>query len=174
METKMFRRVCLSRARPARTIWGRWSSSTMRRDCAAGVSMIRWKVPVAGGAIVAVVALTGFYLSPATGAVGGAGPLKNSEPKIPGRDLSKRHQTYRPDNYDCEGAVFAKPGVEFRRFPQPHNFHITNRKVVRLARVCNAGTCSTQLRTVWEPTRSVNPLAPFFPPFTHFVLLLRE
>jgi hypothetical protein len=141
---------------------------------------------VAGGAILAVVALTGFYLSPANGAVGGAGPLKNpatgvgsctlknSEPKLPARDLSKRHQTYRPDNYDCEGAVFAKPRVEFRRFPQPHNFHITNRKVVRLARVCNAGTCSTQLRTVWEPTRSVNPLAPFFPPFTHFVLLLRE
>jgi len=63
--------------------------------------MIRWKVPVAGGAILAVVALTGFYLSPANGAVGGAGPLKNpatgvgsctlknSEPKL---NLPKRRR----------------------------------------------------------------------------------
>jgi hypothetical protein len=42
--------------------------------------------------------------------------------------LSKRHQTYRPDNYDCDGAEFAKPGLEFQRFPRPHNFHITNRR----------------------------------------------
>src|SRR5215467_15999937 len=88
--------------------------------------------------------------------------------------LKKRMQTYRPDNYDCDGAEFAKPGVQFRRFPQPHDFHITNRKVVRLARVCSAGTCNTQMQTVREPTQSINPLAPYFPPFTHFVLLLRE
>jgi PKD repeat protein len=30
------------------------------------------------------------------------------------------------------------------------------------------------MQTVWEPTTRINPLAPYFPPFTHFVLLLRE
>ena len=153
--------------------------------------MIRWKTKLAGGAVVAVISLAGFCLSPANGAVSGVGQLKNpatgvgsctlknSEPKLnlpnPAKlPLSKRHQTYRPDNYDCDGAEFAKPGVEFRRFPQLHDFHITNRKAVRLEQVCQAGTCSTQLRTVWEPTQASNPLAPYFPPFTHFVLLLRE
>jgi PKD repeat protein len=148
--------------------------------------MIRWKAPLAGGAIVAVVSLTGFYLSPANGAVGGAAQqkgaaagvdscsLKNSHPKIGGAELRKRIQTYRPDDYDCDGAVFAKPGVQFRRFPQPHNFHITNRKVQRLVKMCKAGTCNTQLQSMQEPTRAINPLAPYFPPFTHFVLLLRE
>src|SRR5438067_2192287 len=29
-------------------------------------------------------------------------------------------------------------------------------------------------RPVLSPTHAVNPLAPYFPPFTHFVLLLRE
>jgi PKD repeat protein len=153
--------------------------------------MIRLKAQLTGGAVIALVSLAGFCLSPANGAVGGVTParnpatgvgsctLKNPEPKLPARNapdlpLSKRHQTYRPDNYDCDGAVFAKPGVQFRRFPQPHNFHITNRKVVRLARVCSAGTCSIQPQTLLQPTQAVNPLAPFFPPFTHFVLLLRE
>ncbi len=148
--------------------------------------MSRWKARVAGGAVVAVVSVAGFYLSPASGAVGGAGPvkgaaagvgsctLKNSHPKIGGAELRKRIQTYVPDNYDCDGAVFAKPGVQFRRFPQPHDFHITNRKVERLAEVCHAGTCNTQLQATQEPTRPVNPLAPYFPPFTHFVLILRE
>src|SRR5579859_6334314 len=152
--------------------------------------MISWKARMAGGATVAVVSLAGFCLSPANGAVGvgqarhpatgvGSCTLKNPHPKLSGPSparlpLSKRHQTYRPDNYDCEGAVFAKPGVEFRRFPQPRDFRITNRKVVRLVRACQAGTCTLQARTVWEPTQPVNPLAPYFPPFTHFVLLLRE
>ena len=107
------------------------------------------------------------------GAAAGVGSctLKNSHPKIGGAELRKRIQTYVPDNYDCDGAVFAKPGVQFRRFPQPHDFHITNRKVERLAEVCNAGTCNTQLQATQEPTRPVNPLAPYFPPFTHFVLI---
>ena len=153
--------------------------------------MIRWKPQLMVGAAVAVLSLAGFYLSPASGAVAGAThppnpatgvgscTLKNSEPKLRLRNPTKlpvdqRKQTYRPDNYDCNGAKFAKPGVEFRRFPQPHNFHITNRKVVRLVRVCRSGACSVQMQTVWEPTLPSNPLAPFFPPFTHFVLLLRE
>ncbi len=139
--------------------------------------MIGWKARIAGGAVVALISMAGFYLSPANGAVGGVRQaknpatgvgsctLKNSEPKLnlpnPTKlPLSKRHQTYRPDNYDCDGAVFAKPGVQFRRFPQPHDFHITNRKVVRLARVCQAGTCGMRWQTVLEPTRAANPLAP--------------
>src|SRR5215470_15628441 len=123
--------------------------------------MIKWKARIAGGTVVAAVSLAWFSLSPANGAVSGphqlknpatgvgSCTLKNSEPKLPVRNpanlpLSKRYQTYRPDNYDCDGAEFAKPGVQFRRFPQPHDFRITNRKVVRLARVCSAGTCGTQ------------------------------
>src|SRR5579859_5704007 len=109
---------------------------------------------MAGGAAVAVVSLAGFCLSPANGAVGvgqvknpatgvGSCTLRNPQPKLnlpnPAKlPVSKRRQTYRPDNYDCNGAVFAKPGVQFRRFPQPRDFHITNRKVVRLVRACQA------------------------------------
>ena len=153
--------------------------------------MIRWKAQLAGGAVVAVVSLAGFGLSPANGAAGGVSQaenpptgvgsctLKNPHPKLdvpnPAKlPLSERRQTYRPDNYDCEGAEFAKSGVQFRRFPQPQNFHVINRKLVRPTLVCGWGTCGMQLQSVWEPIRSVNPLAPYFPPFTHFVLLLRE
>src|SRR5215831_21345735 len=162
-----------------------------RRDPAAGVTMIRLKSQLAGGAAVAALSLAVFYLAPANGAVAGVArlahpatgvgscTLKNPDPKLAARNpaklpLGERKQTYRPDNYDCDGAAFARPGVEFRRFPQPRDYRITNRKVVRLARVCQLGTCSMQRQIVWEPTQSINPLAPFFPPFTHFVLLLRE
>jgi hypothetical protein len=122
--------------------------------------MIRWKYQTAGGAAVVILSLAAFYLSPASGAVAGvtqpAHPatgvgsctLKNPHPKASPAEARKRIQTYRPDNYDCNGAEFARPGVQFARFPQPKNFHIANRKVVRLARVCRAGTCSTQLQTV--------------------------
>jgi hypothetical protein len=88
--------------------------------------------------------------------------------------LGHRHQTYKADNYDCNGAVFAKPGVEFKKFPQPKRFHITNTKATRLVRSCDASGCRKQVLPVRVPTAPVNPLAPFFPPFTHFVLLLRE
>jgi PKD repeat protein len=30
------------------------------------------------------------------------------------------------------------------------------------------------LRAVWQPVQASNPLAPYFPPFTHFVMLYRE
>ncbi len=148
--------------------------------------MIRWKYQTAGGAAVVILSLAAFYLSPASGAVAGvtqpAHPatgvgsctLKNPHPKASPAEVRKRIQAYRPDNYDCNGAEFARPGVQFARFPLPKDFHIANRKVVRLARVCRAGTCSTQLQTVWQPAQPSNPLAPYFPPFTHFVLLLRE
>ena len=83
--------------------------------------MIRWKAQLTVGSVAVVVSLAGFCLSPANGSVGGVRQLKNpatgvgsctlknSEPKLPVRDapdlpLAKRHQTYRPDNYDCNGA----------------------------------------------------------------------
>ncbi len=85
-----------------------------------------------------------------------------------------RPQSYKPDDYNCTGAVFAKPGVEFAKFPQPHNFRITNRPAVRLVRTCKKGVCTGQLETVLAPAAASNPLAPYFPPFTHFVIIMRE
>src|SRR5215469_17325080 len=129
------------------TICERWSTGITRRDSTAGVTMIRFKSQLTGCVVVAALALAGFYLSPANGAVAdvnqphpatgvGSCTLKNPHPKPSARDLRKRIQTYRPDNYDCDGAEFARPGAQFRRFPQPRNYHITNRKAVRLVRVC--------------------------------------
>jgi PKD repeat protein len=66
----------------------------------------------------------------------------------------QRPQSYRPDDYDCTGAVFAQPGVEFARFPQPRNFVANNQHA--------------------PAAPASNPLAPYFPPFTHFVILFRE
>ena len=83
--------------------------------------MIRWKTRIAASAVVAVASPTALYMHSASGAVSGASPLKNpatgvgsctlknphpklnlpNPTKLP---LSKRHQTYRPDNYDCNGA----------------------------------------------------------------------
>jgi PKD repeat protein len=153
--------------------------------------MTSWKSRIAGGVPVVVLSLLGFILSPASGAVAhqararhpatgvGSCTLKGWNPRRDARGaaslpMGKRPQAYRPDNYDCAGAKFAKPGAEFARFPQPKNFHITNRKVVRPVRSCQSGVCSRQLRTVLAPTPSVNPLAPYFPPFTHFVIIMRE
>jgi PKD repeat protein len=152
--------------------------------------MMRWKAQLVGGAAVVALSLTGFFLSPASGAVAhaahvhpatgvGSCTLKGWNPKLAPRNvqnlpLRKRIQTYKPDNYNCTGARFAKPGVEFARFPQPRNFHVTNRKTVRVVRVCQPGACSRQRETVWQPSQAINPLAPYFPPFTHFVILMRE
>ena len=152
--------------------------------------MLRWRSYAASGAAVAVVSLTGFFLSPASGAVGqathlhpatgvGSCTLKGWNPKAPHPNvkdlpLSKRIQTYKPDNYDCVGAHFAKPGVEFARFPQPTNYRVANRKTVRLVSTCSSGICGAHRETVWQPTSKINPLAPYFPPFTHFVVIMRE
>ena len=89
------------------------------------------------------------------------------------KDLPPGHrpQTYRPDNYDCDGAKFAAPGVEFAGFPQPHDYQVTNNKVVWSTPVCLQRICT---KSEWRPTNAVNPLAPYFPPFTHFVIILRE
>jgi PKD repeat protein len=67
----------------------------------------------------------------------------------------QRPQSYKPDNYDCAGAHFTAPGAEFAKFPQPHNF-------------------PARSATTKAGTAGVNPLAPYFPPFTHFVILYRE
>jgi hypothetical protein len=86
------------------------------QDSTAGVSMIRFKSQLAGCAAVAALSLAGFYLSPANGAAAdasqphpatgvGSCTLKNPHPKPSAHDLKMRIQTYRPDNYDCDGAT---------------------------------------------------------------------
>jgi PKD repeat protein len=86
-----------------------------------------------------------------------------------------RPQTYKPDDYNCNGAKFAAPGTEFAKFPQPKNYNIQNQKTVKPVKVCKAaGVCQTMLMPALSPTAASNPLAPYFPPFTHFVVLYRE
>ncbi|SFW73060.1 PKD domain-containing protein [Amycolatopsis australiensis] len=110
--------------------------------------------------------LGGLGLGPA---VAGARPntgvgsctLKNWQPSDDpddAKDLPEgnRPQSYKGDDYDCSGATFAAPGVEFTQFPQPKNF--ANRSGLVQAQAAAAS----------------NPLAPYFPPFTHFVVLVRE
>ena len=114
---------------------------------------------------------------PATGV--GSCTLKNWNPKSDPEDATNlpegsRPQTYKPDDYNCTGATFAKPGVEFTRFPQPHNFHLTDKQVTKTTRTCAKSKCTTSTNTVMASTTASNPLAPYFPPFTHFVLLYRE
>ncbi|MFG2846764.1 PKD domain-containing protein [Kitasatospora sp. NPDC048296] len=137
---------------------------------------MRWKTRIAG-TVAVVLALGVTVLSPS----GVAGPhpasgvgscsLKNWNPGDDPDDATdlpegQRPQSYKPDDYDCTGAAFAAPGVEFAKFPQPGNFHITNQPKGR--------TAKDAVATVSSPTQAVNPLAPYFPPFTHFVVLYRE
>src|SRR6516165_11361746 len=88
--------------------------------------------------------------------------------------VGHRPQSYKPDNYNCTGAVFAKPGVEFAKFPQPHDYRIINRHTTRLVRTCKSGACTGQKEAMWRPAAAVSPLTPYFPPFTHFVVIMRE
>jgi PKD repeat protein len=144
--------------------------------------MIRRRLWIAGA--VAAAALIGAGFTPAEGAghpATGVGSctLKGWNPAADPADaknlpVGDRPQTYRPDNYNCTGAVFAKPGVEFARFPQPRDYHITNQHTTRLVRTCKPGACTPRLERVWAPTAAINPLAPYFPPFTHFVVIMRE
>jgi PKD repeat protein len=102
---------------------------------------------------------------PATGV--GSCTLKNWNPNTDPADAKdlpegQRRQTYRPDDYNCAGATFAAPGVEFTQYAQPHNFGLSNQSAFR------------QMRSVLQPAATTNPLAPFFPSFTHFVILYRE
>ncbi|OIJ95754.1 hypothetical protein BIV25_20130 [Streptomyces sp. MUSC 14] len=80
--------------------------------------------------------------------------------------LGKRPMTYKPDDFDCSGAKFAAPGVEFAKFPQPRNFKITDKSVVQ--------TVGGHQTIIGKPAAAVNPLAPYFPPFQHFVIIYRE
>src|SRR5262249_8468745 len=84
-----------------------------------------------------------------------------------------RPQTYKPDDYNCTGAQFAALGSEFTKFPQPRNFQITNRTVSHSSASCGATVCA-HASQVAQPAAAVNPLSPYFPPFTHFVVLYRE
>ena len=114
----------------------------------------------------------------------GSCTLKNFDPADAGISANlpegQRHQTYKPDDYNCKGAKFAKVGVEFKRFKQPRSYDITgNRHTTGLTRVCvTRHSCSWRKATVWRPiaraAAAINPLAPYFPPFTHFVVIFRE
>ena len=138
------------------------------------------------GTVIAALAIPGLVLGPAALGSGsrpttgvGSCTLKNWNPNTDPKNakdlpLGHRPQTYRPDDYDCTGAVFAQPGVEFAKFAQPHDFHVKNQPTTRTVRVCKSGACAMQAETVWQPTAAVNPLAPYFPPFTHFVVIMRE
>ncbi len=151
--------------------------------------MMGWKLGIAG--VAAVVLCTNLFTGhmgllsqteaagahPATGV--GSCTLKNWNPSSDPNDAKDlpegaRPQTYRPDDYNCTGAQFAAPGVEFARFPQPHNFHVNNQRIVRSVPVCRAGVCHLETKALLQPVQASNPLAPYFPPFTHFVVLYRE
>src|SRR5262245_32827812 len=99
--------------------------------------MIRRKLWLAGIATAAAAMTAITYGSAASQAEGASRPatgvgsctLKGYNPGSDPDDASAlpyghRPQAYKPDNYDCTGAAFAKPGVEFAKFPQPHNYHI--------------------------------------------------
>ncbi|HZR54325.1 MAG TPA: PKD domain-containing protein [Streptosporangiaceae bacterium] len=149
--------------------------------------MIGWKKLCAAAIAIVVLTIPGFLLSPVNPASGAGHPasgvgsctLKGWNPGTDPEDakdlpVGDRHQTYIPDNYDCNGAKFAAPGVEFAKFPQPRNFHVTDVHTSQQTRVCQAGACTMQKQAVWRPAAATNPLAPYFPPFTHFVILYRE
>src|SRR5438874_10431610 len=147
-------------------------------------SLHRWKLGIAG--VVAVVVSFAMIGSgqaadaqarPATGV--GSCTLKNWNPAADPDDAKdlpegQRPQSYKPDDYNCTGATFAAPGVEFTKFPQPKDFHITNRLATQSVPVCRVGTCTPQTGQVLTPATATDPLAPYFPPFTHFVVLYRE
>jgi hypothetical protein len=114
---------------------------------------------------------------PATGV--GSCTLKNWNPNVDPDDAKdlpegQRPQSYKPDDYNCTGATFAAPGAEFAKFPQPKNFHVNDLQTLRAVRACQVGKCTQQYREVSQPVQATNPLAPYFPPFTHFVILYRE
>jgi PKD repeat protein len=115
---------------------------------------------------------------PATGV--GSCTLVNTDP---GESASTSRRVYLrtgqinfvPDGYDCYGAKFAKFGAEFRRFPQPKDLRIKNRLTVAPVRQCLMGLfCQNVQAHALAPSAAVNPLAPFFPPFTHVIVLYHE
>lgn len=146
--------------------------------------MKRWKLGVAGTAV-ALITMAGLQAIPANGAAVhpatgvGSCTLKNWNPDTDPEDAKDlpegdRPQSYKPDDYNCTGATFAEQGVEFARFPQPASFNIADRQTSLPVGVCQAGSCTKQVKAVTQPAAAVNPLAAYFPPFTHFVILYRE
>jgi PKD repeat protein len=136
--------------------------------------MMRWKSALlAAAGAVCVVALAASQggqanagVHPATGI--GSCTLKNWNPDQDPEDAKDlpegaRPQTYKPDDYNCTGAKFAVNGAEFTKFPQPRNFPAKRPKTAAQATTRNSATAA-----------AINPLAPYFPPFTHFVILYRE
>jgi PKD repeat protein len=120
---------------------------------------------VAGVSLSQAIDAEGAGVHPATGI--GSCTLKGWNPSTDPEDAKDlpqgdRHQTYKPDDYNCNGAKFAAPGVEFTKFPQPANYKVTNHTTV------------TNMQAAQAPTAAINPLAPYFPPFTHFVIVYRE
>ncbi|HEV2348135.1 MAG TPA: PKD domain-containing protein [Actinocrinis sp.] len=116
-------------------------------------------------------------LHPATGV--GSCTLKGWNPSTDPKDAKdlpegSRPQSYAPDNFDCNGATFAAPGVEFSKFPQPSNFKVSDLDTQRQVKSCSSGKCSTQMLPIKQAVQAVNPLSPYFPPFQHFVVIYRE
>ena len=66
---------------------------------------------------------------------------------------------------------FGAPSVAFATYPQPHNFNIANWTATRSVQT-GAGMSLTT--SYLQPTATVNALTPYFPPFTHFVLIYCE
>ncbi|WP_328806412.1 PKD domain-containing protein [Streptacidiphilus fuscans] len=139
--------------------------------------MKKWKKRSASVALVATIALGGASLATVAGAGGfpttgvGSCTLRGFNPTTSPTNganlpIGKRPMTYKPDDVDCSHAVFAAPGVEFAKFPQPKNFKITDKTVEQKV--------GAQKTIVGKPAAAVNPLAPYFPPFQHFVIIYRE
>jgi PKD repeat protein len=64
---------------------------------------------------------------------------------------------------------FALPEAESAKFP--NEFNVTNRLITHSVRTA-AG--KAQATTYLQPTTAINSLSPYFPPFTHFVIIYRE
>gem|GEM_PF-1744251 len=115
---------------------------------------------------------------PATGV--GSCTLVNTDPNQSAKTsrqvyLRTGQINFVPDGYDCYGAKFAKFGAEFGRFPQPKDFRIKNRVTVASAQQCLMGLfCQSLKAHALAPSAAVNPLAPYFPPFTHVIILYHE
>ena len=150
--------------------------------------MKRWKTATAAAVVLVLALLSVVSLGHSRTAVGGSAhpasgvgscTLKGWNPNQDPEDAKdlpagQRPQTYKPDNYNCTGAKFAAPGSEFARFQQPYNFHVNDQKASRTVTVCRGKVCAKQKKAVLLAAQTSNPLAPYFPPFTHFVVLFRE
>ena len=142
------------------------------------IGMKSWRAVATLVAVLSATALTGLISQanaagahPATGV--GSCTLKNWNPGADPSDAKdlpqgQRPQTYKPDDYNCTGATFAANGAEFTKFPAPHDFHPPRAATP-------AGTSKAAAQTAPRTAAATtNPLAPYFPPFTHFVVLYRE